>query len=812
VFVKTVAELLALAGEHYQAGNFAQAEQLYHHVLQIDPSHADAWGYLGAVCQAQGKLHEAEIGFRRAAQGSPGNASAHNCLAVVLVQEGKLSEAAASLQEALRIQPNDAQVHNNLGAVLAHLGRAADAVASYRQALFLKPGDPLAHYNLGLALKVAGQHKDAIAELQEALRCQPDFADAMHDLGNIWTELKNFAEAQKWYRQALLLRPGRADFHHNLGNAMQNQGQHEEAIGCYRQALVLEPNFAHAHFNLGTALQRLGQQDQAAGCYREALRLLPNYAEAHNNLGLVLQELGRLEEAIACHRRAAELKPQSADVQANLGGALREQGKMVQAIACYRRALQLRPNNPAVLGELAHQLQHVCLWDGLQELSGQVVETVAVNPDSSAGDAVSPFIFLALPTLTTAAQQLQCARQWVNQQRFQPAAPGSPLKASARPRSPRSKIALGYLSADYHAHAIAYLIAEVIEQHDRNRFTVSGYSYGPDDGSPMRKRMVDAFDRFINVRESSSLQAAEQIGADEIDILIDLKGLTIYARPQILALRPAPIQVHFLGYPGTLGAPFVDYLLVDHFIVPPEQQPFFAENLVHLPGCYQANDSRREISPHTPSRAECGLPEKGFVFCCFNNSFKITPRVFAIWMELLRNVPRSVLWLFEDNPVAPANLRREAEIHGVAAERLVFAPRVALADHLARHRLAQLFLDTLPYNAHTTASDALWAGCPVLTVVGQTFVSRVAGSLLRTVGLPELVTRNFEDYRDLALRLARDAELLAGLKARLLANRKTSSLFNGREFARNLEKAYLKMWEIYASRQEPHPFAVTPNG
>ena len=519
-------------------------------------------------------------------------------------------------------------------------------------------------------------------------------------------------------------------FHHNLGSTLQNQGKLEEAIACYRQALALDPNFANAHFNLGTALQRLGQQDQAAACYREALRLAPDYAEAHSNLGLVLQELGRLEEAATFHRRAAELKPQSAEVQANLGGALREQGQLVEAIACYRQALQLRPNNPAVLGELAHQLQHVCLWDGLQELSRQVLEAVANDADSSAGDAVSPFVFLALPTLTTPAQQLQCARKWVVQQRLQPAVTGSQYKALARPRSPRSKIALGYLSADYHAHATSYLIAELIEQHDRNRFTVSGYSYGPDDGSPMRRRMVDAFDRFVNVRASSSLQAAEQIVADEIDILIDLKGLTIYARPQILALRPAPIQAHYLGYPGTLGAPFVDYLLVDDFIVPPQEQPFFAENLVHLPGCYQTNDSRREISRHTPSRAECGLPEEGFVFCCFNNSFKITPPVFAIWMELLRNVPGSVLWLFEDNPVAPVNLRREAEIHGVAVERLVFAPRVALTEHLARHRLAQLFLDTLPYNAHTTASDALWAGCPVLTVAGQTFASRVAGSLL----------------------------------------------------------------------------------
>jgi predicted O-linked N-acetylglucosamine transferase (SPINDLY family) len=427
---------------------------------------------------------------------------------------------------------------------------------------------------------------------------------------------------------------------------------------------------------------------------------------------------------------------------------------------------------------------------------------------SRTADAFPPFFFVLLPTPTTAAQQLLDTRKWC-EQHLKSAVEHGQRMGLARPRGARPKITLGYLSADFFAHATAFLVAELLEKHDRERFQVFGYSFGPDDGSPMRRRLQIAFDRFVDLKDASFTASAERIAADEVDILVDLKGYTRDARPQILALRPAPVQVNYLAYPGTMGVPFMDYLLADEFVIPPDQQPFFTEKVVYLPGCYQVNDSRREIAPHTPSRADCGLPQEGFVFCGFNNSYKITPEMFSVWMELLKAVPGSVLWLLESNRFAPANLRREAEARQVAAERLVFAPRMPLPEHLARHRLADLFLDTFPVNAHTTASDALWAGCPVLTVAGQTFVSRVAGSLLRTVGLPELVANSFDEYHAMALRLARDGELLAGLRARLEANRMTSRLFDAGRFARNIEEAYRMMWEIRASGRPPRGFTVS---
>jgi predicted O-linked N-acetylglucosamine transferase (SPINDLY family) len=703
----TIAEALAIAIQHHQAGRLQAAEQIYRQILAVEPNHADAWHLLGVMAYQAGK-HEAAVEHIKRAIGLNGNAAAF-------------------------------------------------------------------HYNLGNAFKDQGKLDEAVACWRRVLELEPDYAEA----------------------------------HVNLGVAFSAQGKPDQAAACHRRALELKPDFAAAHYNLGVALNDRGKPDDAIACWRRALELKPDHAAAHNNLGAALNDRGKPDEAIARCRRALELKPDYAEAHGNLGNAFRDQGELDEAIACYRRALELKPDDAASLGSLVHALQHLCCWEDLKDLSRRVVEVVDRDAGGRIASAVPPFAFLALPMMTTAEQQLRCARQCAN--RKLKAANGHGRKpAGNRASDLKSKITVGYLSADFHCHATARLIAELFEKHDRQRFDVFGYSYGPDDGSPMRRRLIEAFDRFSDLKDASFVESAERIAADGVDILVDLKGYTQNARTQILALRPAPIQVNYLGYPGTMGAPFMDYILVDDFVVPDDRQPFFTERLVHLPWCYQVNDSRREISAHTPSRAECRLPEKGFVFCSFNNSYKITPEMFDVWMGLLKAVPQSMLWLLEGNRCVPANLRREAEARGVAAQRLVFAPRVPLPDHLARHRVADLFLDSLPYNAHTTASDALWAGCPLLTMAGETFVSRVAGSLLRAIGLSELVTSSLEEYQDMALRLARDADYLGELRSRLEANRKTSPLFDAGQFARNLEKAYLTMWEIYACGEKPRAFAVSP--
>ncbi len=613
--------------------------------------------------------------------------------------------------------------------------------------------------------------------------------------------------AEQIYRQILEVEPNQADAWRLLGLIARQAGEHGIAVEYLGRAITAAPYVASFHLDLGNILKEQGKLNEAVASWRRALDLTPDFAEAHYNLGIALKDLGKLDEAIASWRRALELKPDFADAHHNLGVALEAQGQLDAAVACYRRVMELKPNSAASLGFLIHVLQNLCCWEDLKILSQRMIEVVDRDAGGEPAYPLSPFVFLALPATTTAEQQLRCARRWVDSQLKAVSGPGRSL-ARNRALHRKSKTTIGYLSADFYSHATAWLIAELIEKHDRAGFAVFGYSYGPDDRSPTRRRLASAFDRFVDVKDISSREAAQQITADEVDILVDLKGYTKDTRTEILSLRPAPIQVNYLGYPGTMGAAFMNYILVDDFVVPPEQQPFFSEKLVHLPGCYQVNDSRREISAQTPSRAECGLPEKAFVFCSFSNSYKITPEMFDVWMRLLKAVPGSVLWLLEGNRFAPANLRREAEARGVAAQRLVFAPRMPLPEHLARHRLAHLFLDTFPVNGHTTASDALWAGCPVLTMAGETFVSRVAGSLMRAVGLPELITRSPDEYYRLALRLASDAAYLGGLRSRLAANRKTSPLFDAGQFARNLEKAYITMWEIHASGEKPRAFAV----
>jgi predicted O-linked N-acetylglucosamine transferase (SPINDLY family) len=721
-------------------------------------------------------------------------------------QAGRLQAAEQIYRQILAVEPAHPDAMHLLGVLAFQAGKHELAVQTIGQAIRWKGTEPAFHNNLGEAYRALHRLSEALDCYRRAIELDPNFAEAHNSLGVAFSEQAKWEEAAACYRRALQLRPDYAEAHNNLGIALKEQGHAEAAIASYRRALELRPGYAEAHNNLGAAWNDQGNHDAAIACFRRALEQRPDLAEFHNSLGVALKEQGKRDAAIACYRRTLELKPDYAEAHNNLGIALGDQEKRDAAIACYRRAVELNPNHGAALGSLVHELQHLCAWEELPRLSQRLTQLLDEDPPNPLVSPPAPFVVLALSTPTTALQQLRSAQRWT-ERKFKTGA-ARDCSAAFRQRSHRKPTtSVGYLSADFHAHATAWLIAELIEKHDRRRVTVCGYSYGPDDRSPMRRRLVEAFDRFVDLRDVSFPEAARRIAADEVDILVDLKGHTQNARTEILALRPAPIQVNYLGYPGTMGTPLLDYILVDDFIVPAEQQPFFAERLVHLPGCYQVNDSRREISAHTPSRTECGLPDEGFVFCSFNNSYKITPEIFAVWMRLLRAVPGSVFWLLEGNRFAVPNLLREAQRQGIAPERLVFAPRRPLPEHLARHRLADLFLDTFPVNAHTTASDALWAGCPLLTLAGETFASRVAGSLLRAVGLPELITTRLADYEALALSLARNPRQLGALRARLNANR-NCALFDAGQFARNLEQAYATMADIHARGQAPQAFRV----
>jgi protein O-GlcNAc transferase len=439
----------------------------------------------------------------------------------------------------------------------------------------------------------------------------------------------------------------------------------------------------------------------------------------------------------------------------------------------------------------------LCDWRGYSEECARVISGVR------AGNAVSPFALLSLPS--SSEDQLSCARAALADEFRSP-----PEPVVRRQYVSRNRIRVGYLSFDLRYHAVGFLTVGLFENHDRSRFETIALSLCPDDGSQVRKRLESAFDQFRDMSLRSDDEIAKLIRGSEIDIVVDLNGFTQGARMHVLACRPAPIQVNYLGYPGTMGADYIDYIIADRIVIPEDQQQLYSENVVYLPHCYQANDDRRPISDVVFSRGQVGLPDHGFVFCSFNNTFKINPPVFDIWMRLLRKIDGSVLWLLEGNANAPDNLRSEAERRGVAANRLVFAPRMKSEDHIARQTLADLFLDTLPYNAHTTASDALWVGLPVLTCLGPTFAGRVAASLLHAVGLPELVTHSLEEYEAAALQLARSTQLLASVKAKLMRNRQAFPLFDTARFARHIEAAYTTMWERYQRGRSAAGFDIEP--
>ena len=679
-------------------------------------------------------------------------------------------------------------------------GRLVEAEVAYLRVLEGEPDHPHVLRLLAAIRHQQGRHVEALDMLDRVLNADAARAEAHRDRGDILMALGRLTEAVASYDRALALKPCVADTHYNRGGALLGLGRFGEAVASYDEAVALRPDHAPAHGNRGNALLALGYAEKALTSYNRAVALAPDDAAAHHNRANALLTLRRFEEAAAGYDRVIALKPDAAQAYANRGNALRELQRLEEALASHDKALTLAPRHKYALGTAADCAMRLCDWGWRERhqanLCSGIIERTSV---------VAPFV--ALNHFDDPALLLRCAETWVTDQ----IGVTSRLRA-AGPVWRNDRIRVAYLSADFRRHATAYLIAELIERHDRERFEVVGVSFGPDDGSDMRARLINAFDRFVDVADSDDEKAARLIKRAGVDIAIDLMGHTQHARPGILALRPAPIQASYLGFPGTTGADFIDYVIADPIVVPFDRQPFFTEQIVHLPNCYQVNDTTRKIAAHTPTRAECGLPTEGFVFCCFNTAWKITPAVFELWMRLLGAVPGSVLWLLSDNPHAEANLRREAAARGTDPMRLVFADRVAPEEHLARHRLADLFLDTLPYNAHTTASDALRAGLLLVTCRGEAFAARVAASLLHAVGLPELVTSSLADYEALALRLATDDALRRQFRKRLEENRPMRPLFDTECFRRHIEAAYQTMWEIWQRGESPRSFRADPLG
>jgi predicted O-linked N-acetylglucosamine transferase (SPINDLY family) len=763
-------------------GDFAEAERLYGAVLEKFPRNARARKGLDAVFKSRALAqHKTD---------TPAQALLDRL--VESYRQGLMTQVVAQAERLLESHPQAAFVHNLLGAAYLTLGRHAEAERALRTAHAHGIRMPAICNNLAMAIADQGRHAEALAFYREAIALDPQHAIARNNMGNALKECGELIEALKAYCDAVALQPDYPDAYNNMGLVLEALGRHDDARAAYAQALALEPDHAAAHNNLGNVLTGLGDLAAAVACYERALAIRPDYAEALFNLGNVFKRQGKIAEANLAYRRAEAARPNYADAATERGKALALEHRLDEAIAALDEALASEPGHASALAHRLFYQAHVCDWSAFDGWQGL---------DASIDTAFSPFT--ALTFEDDPSRQLRRSRTWAEHNLpRQPATLPAPVPAAD------GRIRIGYFSADFHDHATLYLMAGLLREHDRSRFAIHAYSYGSEPGGAMRDQVLAHVDGFHEIGEMADAAVVDLARGHGLDIAVDLKGYTQNGRTRLFAHRLAPVQIGYLGYPGSSGAEFIDYLVADPVVIPQQDRAFYSESLILLPDSYQPNDDRRPIAPDSGSRADFGLPGNGLVFCCFNQSYKITPREWPIWMRVLDRVPGSVLWLLRSNRWAEQNLRREAEAYGIAAERIVFAEPLPQAEHLARIGHADLFLDTFAVNAHTTASDALWAGVPLVTLAGRQFAARVGASLLTAVGLPELVTETEQDYEALIVELASRPDRLAAIRETLAANRLTQTLFDTVRYTRNLETAFAAVHQRRIDGQAPATLSV----
>jgi protein O-GlcNAc transferase len=745
-----------------------------------------------------GDLANAEKSYRIILQAAPRNFDATYLLGLCFLQSGQFEKAEKQLSRAIKINPRAANAFNDRGNARLELSRPAEALVDYDTAIGLDPTFAEAFNNRGNALSNLLRFDQAIECFDRAIAIKTDYARAYYNRGNAFRRLKNHKAALLSYESAIALEPNYVEAHNNRGNTLLDLHRPDDALSAYDKVISLNPFFAEAFSNRANALIELRRFSEAYQACEKALAVNGKLSEGWLVRGDVLRNLRRYDESLIAYNQALKLNIQLADAWSGQAKTLHALKQHEEAAKAYAHLLEINPDYNFAKGHLAYEKMLACDWSGLAGLQQSICDDVHAGRKSA-----QPFGYQAF---SYSAQDLKrCAEIFVQEEH--PAA-SAPLCQHAR--YDHRKVRIGYVSGEFRQQATAILITELFELHDKSRFELFAFDNGFDDGGELRQRINSAFDRIVDISRLGDAQAALEIKQSEIDILVNLNGFFGEARTGVFSYRPAPIQVNYLGFPGTMGADYIDYIIADPCVIPPDQEDCYLEKIAYLPETYQVNDSKRRIADHEPMRSETMLPEKGFIFCCFNNNYKITPEIFDIWMSILTKVDGSVLWLVEDNPEASRNLRNEARRRNVVPERLLFASRVKLPEHLARHRLADLFLDTLPYNAHTTASDALWAGVPVLTCLGSTFPGRVAASLLKAIGLPELIARSLEDYESLAVRLAQKPEVLKGLRAKLTQNRLHCPLFDTKRLARHIEAAYRAMWERHQRGEPPVHFAVAP--
>ena len=690
-----------------------------------------------------------------------------------------------SFEKALTIKPDDIMAYFNLGIVDMEIGKLDSAVKFYEKVLTLNPNYYDAHYNLGITFEELDKLDSSIKSYEKVLTIKPDHVATYNNLGVVFNKLGRQEEAVKSYQKAIVIKPDFSDAHNNLGNILKDLGRQEEAVKSYQKAIAINPGFVDAHNSLGISFFKLGQLAKAVISFKQAIAINPGFVDAHSNLGIVLEELGQLDLAVISFEQAIAIKPDFAKVYLSYGNVLTKLNRKDEALVSYESAMSLNPDLDFLLGNHLSNKMYLGIWSDLprhlNDLKNQINNDEVI---------IVPFALLGLidnPEIQRKNTEAFTSKVYPQSHSFP--------TIGIYPK--HKKIRIAYFSSDFHNHATMHLMVELFECHDKLLFELIAFSFGPDKQDQWRQRASLCFDKFKYVGLKSDREISLLARKMEIDIAIDLKGYTQDARPNIFAEGCAPIQLSYLGYPGTMGAKYMDYLIADSTLIPEEKKHHYLEKIVYMPYSYQVNMTNREVSKNSLLRDELGLPVKGFVFCSFNNAYKITPSTFAGWMRILKAVEDSVLWLLEGNTTSSKNLKNEAMKLGVNENRIIFAKRIPVEDHLNRIKQADLFIDTLPYNAHTTASEALRMGLPVLTLEGNSFASRVAASLLRAVSLPELITTTQEQFELVAIQMATHPEKLKKIKDKLIDNLPTAALYDTPLFTRHLESAYLEMYDRY---------------
>jgi protein O-GlcNAc transferase len=793
----STADADGIEGAHalHQQGRYAESLAICRGILEREPGRIDALFLAAEIVARTGESDRAMELYRRVLDLKPDHAPAHYRRGNLFKDRQQMEAALASYDEAIALDPGYAHAFLNRGFVLERLHQWDAALASYERAISIDPGDALAHFNRAAVLRVLERREEALASYAQAIAAKPSYFEAYCNRGFLLTEMERWDEALASHDKCIEINPGFGPAHCGRGTVLQQRKEWDAALASYERAIDINPGHAVAHGNRGSVLTELKLWSAARSSLERAITLDPDLAEAHGSLALLLAAVGFPDASLECFDRAIALKPDLGHTYLNRANLLVQMKRFLPAIASYDRGIALKADARFVPGMHRYAKMNLCDWSDLSADMQRLATGI------EAGEMMSPPLPM-LALVDSAPLHHKTAQIWVRE--LYPARTVLPqISRRMRPQ----KIRIGYFSGDLYQHPVAVLMAELFEVHDRSKFEVYAFSYCPDSQDNMRKRLKSAFDRFIDVHGKSDQEIALLAREMDIDIAVDLGGHSGSSRTGIFALRAAPLQVHYLGYPGTMGAEYMDYVIADSTIVPLADQKHYSEKILYLPS-FQANDSKRRIADRIFSREELALPPTGFVFCCFNANYKITPTTFSAWMRILARAPGSVLYLYAENEAVVTNLRREAQNRGIDAGRLIFADKLLTdklphPEYLARYRVADLFLDTLPYNAGATASDALRVGVPVLTCLGEAFAGRMAASLLTAIGMPELITRTQQQYEELAVALATDPQRLAAIKRKLEANRSTTLLFDTRRFAEHLETGYAKILERYHAGLAP---------